>query len=156
MNQKQNFSQETQFKLERYRYVLQQIKFVNENIYRYITLFQTLATAVIGGGVAVFVSWENNKIDAEIARVGIIGLLGLLTILALFVVLSTIAGIFTWFDYRKEEAEMLDEIIQPGYRQKPKIKNFWRWYETYIILFLIIIWFAIYLFVTHKVLPLIS
>ena len=37
---------EDEFKLERYKYILQQLQILNENAHRYLTLFQTLATAI--------------------------------------------------------------------------------------------------------------
>ena len=40
----------SEFKLERYKYVLQQLNSLNENHHKYLTLYQTLMTAVIGGG----------------------------------------------------------------------------------------------------------
>ena len=43
------------FKLERYKYILGQINFLNENLHKYLTLFQTLATAIVSAAVAVFV-----------------------------------------------------------------------------------------------------
>ena len=72
------------FMLERYKYILQQIHFLNENIHKYLALFQTLATVIVGGGVAIFISWESLNITADVAREGIRGLLGLLVVLALF------------------------------------------------------------------------
>ncbi len=146
----------TDFKLERYKYILQEIHTLNDNIHKYLTLFQTLATAVIGAGVLIFVSWQELKISAETARVGIQGLLGLLIILTLFVILSILVGVFSWLDYRREEVELLNEVIEPGFRKAPRIKNFWRWYETYIILFIIIIVSVIYFYVQNQIIPFIQ
>lgn len=112
------------FQLERYKFILQQINNLNENFYKHLTLFQTLATAIIGSGVAILVSWQNLKISAEIARTGIRGLLGLLVILTLFLIIATIISVFSWFDYRKDEVKLLDEVIRTQYRSLPKLKNF--------------------------------
>lgn len=43
------------FELERYKYILSQIQHLNEGIHKYLSLFQTLTTAIVGGGVALFV-----------------------------------------------------------------------------------------------------
>ena len=71
-----------EFKLERYKFVLQQIHSLNENIHKYLTLFQTLATAIVGGGVIIFVTWQDTGLSVDVARIGIQALLGLLIILA--------------------------------------------------------------------------
>jgi hypothetical protein len=53
-----------EFKLERYKYILNEIHFLNENIHKYLSLFQTLATAVAGGAAAIFVGWR--KFDSRL------------------------------------------------------------------------------------------
>src|SRR6266571_8736901 len=98
------------FKLERYKYILQEIRAINENTHKYLTLFQTLATLVVGGGIGVFIGWKNLNIQAAVAMAGINGLLILFVLLALFVVISIVAGIVSWFDYRNEEVDLLDEV----------------------------------------------
>jgi hypothetical protein len=145
-----------EFKLERYKYILQQIHTLNQNLYRYLSLFQTLATAVVGGGIAIFISHKELKIDAATARVGIHGLLGLLIILATFVVVVMIVGIFSWLDYRQDEVKLLNEAIKPGYRKPPHFRNIWRWHETYFIAFLILMMITITAFVETQVIPLIK
>lgn len=155
MGNEQDSEKGKEFKLERYKYILQELRSLNEHVYKYLTLFQSLATAIVVGGVGVFVSWQSLKISADVARIGIQGLLGLLIILALFVLISIIAGMFSWVDYRKEEVKLLDEVVTPGYRKAPKLRNFWRWSETYVLLFIIIITITIALFVENQVVPLI-
>lgn len=59
------------FKLERYKYILGQIQFLNDSLHKYLTLFQTLATAILSAGVAVFVGWQKLGVTAEVARLGI-------------------------------------------------------------------------------------
>lgn len=141
------------FYLERYKYILQQIHTLNENIHKYLSLFQVLTVAIVGGGVAVFVSWQKLEIPAEIARTSIHGLLGLLVVIGVFISLSIIAGIISWFDYRREEVELLTMLNLPRLRQLPKLRNFWRWYEFYIILVVIIVVVSITIFVENQVIP---
>jgi MFS family permease len=146
----------SEFKLERYKYILQEIRSLNENLHKYLTWFQTLATALIGGGVALFVSWQSLKISSAVARVGLRGLVGLLIILAMFVIISIIAGIFSWFDYRKEEVELLKQAVKPEFRKPPTIWNFWRWQETYLILFIIVAVIVICIYIESQIIPLIQ
>lgn len=145
-----------EFKLERYKYILQELHSLNDNVHKYLNLFQGLATLIIGGGVGVFVSWQNLKITANVARISIQGLLGMLIILALFVVFSVIAGMFSWIDYRREEVALLDENVSLGYRKQPSIKNFWRWSEFWMLAFIILCTITIWCFVNGKVITLIK
>src|SRR5262249_16935371 len=89
-------SKSADFKLEQYKYILQQRQTLNDNVHKYLALFQTLITGIAGAGVAIFVGWKELKIDAAVAVVGIKGLLWLLIILASFVVMSILSTIFSW------------------------------------------------------------
>ena len=144
------------FKLERYKYILQQLHALNEGSHRYLLVYQTLATAIIGAVLAVFVAWKDLKIDANAARLGIRGLMGLLTVLTIFVILVIVAGIASWIDYRREEVKLLDTEVEQGFRQPPRIRNFWRWHEIHIILFLILVVIGAYLFIEKNLLAVIQ
>lgn len=156
MSSEQNDDKSTEFKLEYYKYILQQLQSLNENTHKYLTLFQTLATAVIGGGVLIFVGWRQVNIDARAARVGINGLLWLFIILGVFVVLSIISNILSWYDYRHEELKLLKKEVGLEFRKAPKWKNLYRWNETYLLLLIIAVIMAVVIFVKIEVLPLIQ
>ena len=156
MSNQQPSSKSEDFKLERYKFILQEIHFLNENIHKYLALFQALATGVISAGVAVFVSWQKLNISVDTARMAIYGLLGLVVFLAFFVILFILAGMFSWFDYRKEEVELLDKAVGKGFRSAPKLGNLWRWYETYLILFIIVFVVVMFVFTTGQIIPLIK
>lgn len=144
------------FKIERYKYILQQINALNENTYKYLTFFQKLAALILSGILALFLNWKKFGIDAETTQMGIYGLLSLLVLFAAYVILYMLIGVISWFDYRKEEVEFLDEVIEPGYRSKPTAKNWWRWRESWlmasILVFVVIVLWAVLKFV----IPLIS
>lgn len=144
-----------EFKLEHYKYILLQRQALNDNVHKYLTLFQTLITGIAGGGVAIFVGWKELKIDASVARLGIQGLLWLAMILAAFVITSILSSVFTWFDNRREETKLFHQEIGSDYGKPPKWKNIWRWHETYFVLFLVIIMMLIYRFTENQLLPLI-
>lgn len=93
---------------------------------------------------------------AEIARAGLKGLLSLLTILALFVCALILVGIFSWMDYRKEEADFLRDEVGLGFREYPNLKNFWRWYETYYVVFILIFIIAAHIIVKTELLPMLK
>lgn len=152
----QNKDKYIDFKIERYKYILDEIKALNENIHKYLTLFQTLATVIIGGGIGIFVTWRSLNIDVATAKVAIQGAIGLLLILDLFITISVIATILSWFDYRKEEVAFAQKIVGTDFRSPPSLRNFWRWSETYILLFINITVIFIYFYVEHQVIPLIK
>lgn len=123
--------------LERYKFILQQIHTVNENVYKTLAIYQTLATALIGAALAIFVGYKKWGIAPQTAQAGVTALVWLLTFVASFAVLLLVTGILSWFDYRREECEFSDRLIEPGFRSPPRIRNLFRWYETYIIIFIV-------------------
>lgn len=144
------------FKLERYKYILNQINALNENLHKYLTLFQTLATAILSAVVAVVVGWPKLGISADVARLGIRSLLGILIILALFVIFSVLSGVFSWMDYRREEVALLDQVVGKGFRDSPKAGNLWRWYETQVVGFILLFVIAVLIFVEGWIMPVIQ
>lgn len=48
-----------EFALERYRYILQQIHATNENAHRFLAIYQTLATTLVGAALALFVGYRK-------------------------------------------------------------------------------------------------
>jgi uncharacterized membrane protein len=129
---------ENQFALERYKYILRQIHAVNENVYRFLAIYQTLVVTLTSGGLALFLGYRKWGIQASVARTGMLGLMWLITVIAAFVVLLIIVGLLSWLDYRREECRLTDTEVRPGFREPPHLTNFFRWYETYIILFIFV------------------
>lgn len=125
------------FEVERYRYLLQQLHTINENVYRFLAIYQALATVLVGAALALFVRYEDWHIDPGIAQLGIVALLALVTVIAGFTILLIVVGVMNWLDYRREECELTDAAVRPGFRKPPEPRNFWRWYETYIVLFIV-------------------
>jgi hypothetical protein len=143
------------FKLERYKFILQQLDSLNQNHHKYLTLFQTLITAVVTAGVALFVGWRELKLDPEVARIGLRGLFGLVLVLTVFLCFSILAGVFSWFDFRNEEVDLLIDEVGPEFRKRPTMKNLWRWPELYFLVLLVFVVAAIYWFLEYRVIPLI-
>jgi hypothetical protein len=127
-----------EFILERYKYILQQIHTLNESHQKYLNLYQSLTVAIVGGIIAIFAGWKSLQLTTEIPVIGIRGLETLLIILSGFVIVSILSSIAAWQDYRKEEVELLDIIVRPGFRKPPKLRNFWYWQETYFVVGVII------------------
>ncbi|GAB2867654.1 hypothetical protein GCM10022221_80680 [Actinocorallia aurea] len=122
--------------VERYKYILQQIHALNENVYKFLAIYQTLATAIVGAGISVFLGHDKWGVGPEVARGALKGLLWLETFVAGFTMLLVVIGVLSWLDYRREECELLDELVRPGFRKPPRIAAAYRWYETYVVLFI--------------------
>lgn len=127
-----------EFALERYRYILQQINGVNENAHRFLAIYQTLVTSLMGAVLALFVGYHKWQIKPATARGGVIGLMALTTIVAAFTAILIIVGALAWLDYRHEECDITDELVGVGFRKRPRPSNLFRWYETYVLLFILI------------------
>ncbi|MGZ3116661.1 hypothetical protein [Streptomyces sp. H62] len=127
-----------EFALERYRYVLQQIQATNENAHRFLAIYQTLATALVAAALALFVGHRKWEVAADTARGGVIGLLTLTTVVAAFTGTLIVVGALAWLDYRNEECDITDEFVGPDFRKRPRPGNFLRWYETYVVLFILV------------------
>lgn len=156
MDQKKNDNETAEFTLEYYKYILQQLHSLNENTHKYLTLFQALGTAVVGGGILIFTSWKQVNVDANTAKVGITGLLWLFIILSVFVVISIISNVLSWYDYRHEEVRLLKKEVGSEFRKAPNWRNLYRWSETYLVLFIVVVVTVIVIFVKGHVLPLIQ
>ncbi|MGH1542172.1 MAG: hypothetical protein ACRBHB_17220 [Arenicella sp.] len=144
------------FRLERLKYVLSQQKFLNEHSHKYVATFQTTVTAIIVAAVAVFMSWRSLSISAEIAKSALRALELLLITVGGFLVLVIITNVASWWDYRKEESKLMNEVIGDGFRDPPSVKGVWRWFETWLLaLVLVLVGGAVYYFET-SVIPLIK
>ncbi|MEW2808545.1 hypothetical protein AB0929_15775 [Streptomyces massasporeus] len=142
-----------EFALERYRYVLQQIHAVNENAHRFLAIYQTLATALVTAALALFVGYRKWDLAAATARGGVIGLLALVTMVAAFTGTLIVVGALAWLDYRHEECDITDEVVGPGFRKRPRPGNLLRWYETYVLLFILVSVITMWVLVASFLLP---
>lgn len=141
--------------LERYRYVLQQVRSANENLYRFLSIYQALATLLVGAQVALFTNRKQWAIQPEVLRFGIIGLTVLVTVMALFTIMLILLGVQTWWHYRVEECDIAEKAAYPGFRKRPRMGNLFRWHETYIVGFIILsvtsMWFFVVLYAIPKI-----
>ncbi|MFF5622453.1 hypothetical protein [[Kitasatospora] papulosa] len=110
---------------------------MNENAHRFLALYQALATTLVGAALALFVGYKKWDISPDTARSGVIGLLALTTVVAAFTMTLIVVGALSWLDYRNEECDITDEMVGVGFRKRPRPGNLSRWYETYILIFII-------------------
>ena len=62
----------------------------------------------------------------------------------------------SWWDYRKEEATLVDTAVERGLRTRPRLSGFWRWTETWFILLVVVVWVVVRHFTFDELLPLIG
>lgn len=141
------------FALERYKYILLQIHTVNENLYRFLAIYQGLATTLVSGVLALFVGYRTWGVSPSTARGGVVGLLVLTTVVAAFTVTLIVVGAFAWLDYRSEECDLTDEVVRAGFRTRPRTGNVFRWYEAYVLAFILLSTIAMWLFAWLLILP---
>ena len=131
--------------VERYKFIQQQIHSLNENVYRFLAIYQTIATVVSSAGIGLFVGYRKWGISSSVAQAGVKGLLVLLTVVAAYTVLLILVGVFAWLDYRREENVLTERLVGSEFRLPPTSRNLFRWYETYIVLFILssiaVLWF---------------
>jgi hypothetical protein len=142
-----------EFQIERYKYILQQIHTVNENVYKFLAIYQALATTIVAAALALFVGYQQWHLSPRVAHAGVVGLLSLETVIATFTILLIFIGVLAWIDYRKEECELTDEAVWIGFRKAPRVGNFYRWYETYIIAFIAVSTLFMWGYAANFILP---
>ncbi len=146
---------EMDFKLERYKFINAQIDRLNKNTHIYLTQFQTITVSIIGASVLIFVNFKSLNVIKEVASYGIKSLYFLLIGVSIFTIARIVAGVFSWYDYRKEENKLLDSAVEIGFRSEPNISSFWRWDEFYTMLIVVFVPIAFAVFSEMVIIPLI-
>jgi hypothetical protein len=126
------------FKIERYRHINGQLAALNDGVHKYLLFYQTLAAAIIAGVATFIVSAPEHGVAPVISNKIIRAAGWLLLLGGLFTAVLVASSILSWFDYRKEECELLDQCVATGWRSKPKARNFWRWPEIWILLLMVL------------------
>jgi magnesium-transporting ATPase (P-type) len=122
----------------RYEHILEQIQSVNENVFRFLAIYQTLISALAAGQILLFINHQRWALTLSTTRIGLVGILVLETIVGVFASLMIIVGALNWFDYRSEECDISDVVLGRSFRKRPSLSNWYRWYETYIVIFIVL------------------
>lgn len=130
---------ELDFKLERYRFLNNEISILNKNVQIYLTQFQVICTSIIIAVTLTIVHYKSLHIPSETAILCVKILTSLFLGVSIFISFRILTGIFSWWDFRKEEVKLLGEVIANDYRRSPTTKNLWRWDETYSILIVLLV-----------------
>lgn len=143
------------FRKQRFAFLMEQIKWLNQAVHRYLLVFQAIITTIIGGMVAVFVSWRELTITAEQAVTGVQALAVLFTISDLFLIASMLATIRSWWDFRMEESELVNGVLGADTRKPPKLRNCWYWSETWLVALLVLAIPGVWVLANRMLVPMI-
>jgi hypothetical protein len=95
---------------------------------------------------------KERAITGEVAQKLITGVFWVTCLIGGFIIVSILADLYSWLDYRKEEAALL-KVASFEYREPPRLRNMWRWHETYAIIFIVVFLAACWWVISAYVLP---
>lgn len=126
------------FVLERYKYVLEQKRSLNRNTFLVVSIYQGVLALVVAANYQLWVALTDARVSVEFVSMAANGLLLLLWVVAVFSLSVLVSGVASWLGYRKEES-----LIEEGYlgtsRPLPRLRNAFRWYETYVAIGIIVV-----------------
>lgn len=124
--------------VERYKYVLEQKKRLNETTFKIAAFFQAVMIVILGAQFRVVELHQRSEITYSLASVATWGLFWATLGLTCLSLLLLFGGVASWFDYRHQEVE-LERQLGGTERRPPSMRGFFRWYETYVALIMIIV-----------------
>lgn len=119
--------------LERYKYILDQKKNLNERTFKIASVYQVLVLAIVTGQFSIVSDERSGRLDQQIAIDASWGLFILLAIVTFILFALIIGGILAWLGYRKDEID-IEMLVRGVSRNEPKLRDIFKWYETYILL----------------------
>lgn len=120
-----------EFLLERYKYILDQKKALNETTFKIAALYQAVIVVLFAGEFAVVKDFLSRGVSAEVAKMASWAIFAMNLLLATICLTLLIGGALAWLSYRKEQIE-IELYAMKMKRQELKKTNLLRWYETYI------------------------
>lgn len=128
------------FLIERYKYILSRKQSLNETTFKIAAIYQVIIIALAASQYNVVTLLKSKVLDKNIAIFFSNCLIVMLTILTSLTITLLVGGIFSWLKYRHEESLIESEAFGTS-REKPKVFNILRWYETYLVTIVLLIFF---------------
>lgn len=141
------------FKVERLKFILQQIDQLNRGVDKHIATFQVVFTGIVTAVASIYVGASKLGIEKDVAAKAMAAMVGVSALVSAFMLMLLVSGVCAWLEYRNDEADILDEMVRPGYRRRPSVVNFWRWHETYFALLVVCAPVGLAFFVTYYLIP---
>jgi hypothetical protein len=129
---------EKEFLLEKYKYVLEQKRSLNEATFKILSVYQVVIVGLVYAQYVILNQLFEKKISKIVAEVGSNALLFSSIFLSIFCAMMIAVGIASWIEYKKDEARIESGTDEPG-ESSIKLKDFFRWYETYFLLLILAI-----------------
>ncbi|MDX8357870.1 hypothetical protein [Sphingopyxis terrae] len=122
---------------DRYKYVLSQKQALNDKTFKIASFYQAFTIVIAAAQFEIVRSFHKEEIDAAFSVASSWGLLIVLALVSVISLAMTIGGILAWRSYSREEYEILSK--SPSDKVKvPMIVRAFSWYETYIIIAIIL------------------
>lgn len=126
--------------VERYKFILDKIKYLDSLhqthfavIYKLLTALITFVVVVVFAGIEEKI--KPNTVEFSIRASGLI-----LVFTCMFFLAMSRAILSSWQDYRKEEVNLLSKIDTKVERDLPSEKISWRWNEVQFMVLLCFLW----------------
>lgn len=126
-----------QFALEHYKFILLKIQYLDGSVYKSIGLYSKLITSVFAFLIAAILAEQSGRINTELLPIAFNLAKAFIIFLSSVFLLTTLANMFSWHDYRTEELILQNYLSIDIGRKKPNLKNFYRWTESWFILTII-------------------
>lgn len=119
---------------EHYKFLLTKIQHLDEALFKNMAMYSKFITSVFAFLIASVVFEKSGKITNDVLTLTFNLSTIFILFLSLIFALITIANIFSWYDYRKEEMSLLKNLSIDFGRKEPSFKNLLRWVETWFLL----------------------
>jgi hypothetical protein len=126
------------FKLEKYKYILARKQSLNEATFKITAIYQVAIAALGLAQYNIIAMLKADSITFEVASLSSLCLILMLTILTILIVALLIGGILAWLKYRRDESDIEQGVFGKS-RSPVKLKSIFTWYETYIVITVIMV-----------------
>ncbi|PSW06169.1 hypothetical protein [Photobacterium lipolyticum] len=133
-----------QFAIERYKFILDKIKFLDNQYNNYLNLFIKLLTAILGIIISSILISKKGEIDASWVRYIIEASSALIIIISLILIRLTTITIHSWKDYRNDEVLLLSKFEIDIDRKPPSDQKENHWNEA---AFITLLWATVVSFI---------
>lgn len=147
-NENQKINQEL-FLLEKYKYILSRKNSLNDKTFKIIAFYQVVVFSLFVSFYSVFTSFKKGAYDYDLALMFSNCIFFFFVVLSLYVTFMLISGVKSWLKYRGDEDE-INNVVFGKSRDKIKFINFLFWYETYIIISVILVCLSVVLFYIYR------
>lgn len=127
--------------VERYKFIQDKIKFLDNQQHSNFTTLLKVIIALSTFIIASLIAGSECKISNETVSFAISSAGVALTITCVYLLGLSIAVLFSWIDYRKEEVELLNKVNCDLNRSDPDIKpcKLIRWNEFHFMVLLVLL-----------------